>query len=92
MNQEEHLAKLRARRARVDAIQGALEAVRELEGILQRIRELLNVQLTAERAQRRGEIKEADKAGVPKTRISRAVGVNRPNVYLILKDQPDDEE
>ena len=44
-----------------------------------------------ERTERLGDIREADKAGVPKTRISKEVGLSRANLYNHLKGAPADE-
>ncbi|MGK4593968.1 hypothetical protein [Amycolatopsis sp. w19] len=85
MDQEEHIAQLRARRHRVELIETALESIRDVESSLQEMKEFLSKQLKAERSERLSDILEADKAGVPKTRISREVGLSRANLYNHLK-------
>ncbi|MFI7123781.1 hypothetical protein [Amycolatopsis sp. NPDC049868] len=90
MDQEEHIARLRARRHRVELIETALESIRDVESSLQEMKEFLSKQLKAERSERLSDILEADKAGVPKTRISREVGLSRANLYNHLKGAPSD--
>ncbi|WP_409496106.1 hypothetical protein [Amycolatopsis sp. cmx-11-12] len=55
------------------------------------MREVLLQQRKVARAERLTEIREADKAGVPKTRISREVGLSRANLYNHLKGASADE-
>lgn len=88
MNQDEHLARLRTCRERVEIVLNGLERIRQLEASLQELRELLHQQLKVERTARRDAILEADQAGLPKTRISREVGINRASLYNVLKGQP----
>ncbi|WP_410660935.1 hypothetical protein [Amycolatopsis sp. lyj-112] len=85
MDKEEHIAQLRARRRRVELIETALESVRDVESSLQEMKEFLTKQLKVERTERLSDIQEADKAGVPKTKISREVGLSRANLYNHLK-------
>lgn len=85
MDKEEHIAQLRARRRRVEVIETALESIRDVESSLQEMKEFLTKQLKVERTERLSDIQEADKAGVPKTRISREVGLSRANLYNHLK-------
>lgn len=91
MNQDDHIARLRTRRERVELVLAGLEKIRQLEASLQELRELLHQQLKIERTARRDEILQADQAGLPKTRISREVGINRASLYNVLKGQPVDE-
>lgn len=91
MDKDEHIAQLRARRHRVEAIETTLESIRDLESSLQEMKEILTKQLKVERAERVADIREADKAGVAKTRISKEVGLSRANVYVYLKGTSADE-
>ncbi|EHR52342.1 hypothetical protein CFN78_24145 [Amycolatopsis antarctica] len=91
MDKDEHIAQLRARRHRVEAIETTLESIRDVESSLQEMKEILSKQLKVERAERLADIREADKAGVPKTRISKEVGLSRANLYNHLKGTPADE-
>ncbi|WP_409496856.1 hypothetical protein [Amycolatopsis sp. cmx-11-12] len=91
MDKDEHIAQLRARRRRVEAIETTLESVRDVESSLQEMKEILTKQLKLERTERLADIREADKAGVPKTRISKEVGLSRANLYNHLKGTPADE-
>lgn len=79
-----HLERLRARRRRMDSIDDALEAVRSLEGTLQEVRVFLNSMLAVERDARLQDVLAADRAGVPKTRISKELGWNRSTLYQAL--------
>jgi hypothetical protein len=85
MDKDEHIAQLRARRHRIEAIETALESIRDVESSLQEMREILLQQRKVERTERLTDIREADKAGVPKTKISREVGLSRANLYNHLK-------
>ncbi|MFE0024117.1 hypothetical protein [Amycolatopsis sp. NPDC059021] len=91
MDQDEHIAQLRARRQHVEAFEGALEAIRNLESTLQEMKEILTKQLKSERKDRLADIRAADEAGVPKTRISREVGLSRANLYSHLKGATTEE-
>ncbi|MFE6611971.1 hypothetical protein [Amycolatopsis sp. NPDC057786] len=91
MDKDEHIAQLRARRHRVEAIETTLESIRDVESSLQEMKEILTKQLKVERTERLADIREADKAGVPKTRISKEVGLSRANLYNHLKGAPADE-
>lgn len=85
MDKDEHIAQLRARRHRVETIETTLESIRNVESSLQEMKEILTKQLKIERTERLADIREADKAGVPKTKISREVGLSRANLYNHLK-------
>ncbi|KAA9159448.1 hypothetical protein FPZ12_020310 [Amycolatopsis acidicola] len=84
MDKDEHIARLRARRQRIEAFERALESIREVETSLQEMRELLTEQLKFQRSARLADIRDADEAGVPKTKISKEVGLSRARLYVDL--------
>lgn len=92
MDKDEHIAQLRDRRKRVEAFENALESIRDVESSLQEMKEVLTGQLKVERSNRLADIQKADKAGVPKTRISKEVGISRANVYIHLSKEAPAEE
>ncbi|SEP53807.1 hypothetical protein [Amycolatopsis saalfeldensis] len=95
MNKDQHVALLRASRKRVEAVEDALESIREVEASLQEMKEILIDQRRIERGDRLAEMRRADEAGVSKALIGRELGISRTAVYNWLQgsaEQSDEAE
>lgn len=87
MEQDRHVERLRAHRARMEAIDSGLEHIRRLEDTLQRMRQQLRELRKVEQRERDDEILSAADDRVPKITIAREVGLTRAVLYGILQSK-----